>query len=75
MISDRDALECAAELVRVRKINAELLEALEELVEVAELRGDSDIPHPCDDPKTWSARMADAWADARAAIAKAKGEV
>ena len=52
---------------------SDLLAALQELVEVADLRGDSDLPHPADDPKMWSARMAEAWEDARAAIAQAEG--
>ena len=44
-------------------------EALEELVEVADLRGDSTLPHPADDPLLWTARMQTAWDDARAALA------
>lgn len=46
------------------KLQAEALalrEALNELIEVADLRGDSDLPHPSDDPKLWTARMIDAW--------------
>ncbi|OFX10845.1 MAG: hypothetical protein A2516_00330 [Alphaproteobacteria bacterium RIFOXYD12_FULL_60_8] len=45
-----------------------LREALEELVEVAVLRGDNDLPHPCDDPKLWTARMQEAWDDAQALL-------
>jgi len=48
----------------------EVVEALRELVEVAALRGDSDLPAPPDDPKLWTARMQDAWLDAEGAIAK-----
>jgi hypothetical protein len=32
-----------------------------ELLEVATLRGDNDLPHPCNDPKLWTARMQTAW--------------
>jgi len=46
-----------------------LLEAAEELLEVAALRGDHELPHPADDPKPWSARMSTAWEDLRAALA------
>lgn len=38
--------------------------ALIELVECARLRGDNELPHPCDDPKLWTARMIDAWGEA-----------
>ena len=38
--------------------------ALIELVECARLRGDNELPHPCDDPKLWTARMIEAWAEA-----------
>lgn len=44
------------------------LEALEELLEVADLRGDSTLPHPADDSVLWTARMQDAWDEARTAI-------
>lgn len=47
---------------------ARLRNALSELVEVADLRGDSDIPHPCDDPKLWTARMQSAWDNARSVL-------
>lgn len=39
--------------------------ALFELVECAELRGDADLPHPADDEKHWTARMQEAWDTAR----------
>lgn len=42
--------------------------ALEELVECARLRGDTDLPHPCDDPKLWTARMQDAWHEAERVV-------
>ena len=47
-----------------------LVEALAELLTVAELRGDDQLPHPADDDKLWTARMQTAWDDARAALAK-----
>jgi len=46
-----------------------LREALEELIECADLRGDADLPHPADDPLLWTARMQEAWDNARAALA------
>ena len=42
---------------RVKRLEA----VLRELVEVATLRGDNDLPHPMNDPKLWTARMQDAW--------------
>jgi hypothetical protein len=47
-----------------------LEDVLRELLEVADLRGDSDLPHPSDDPLLWTARMQTAWDEARAALAK-----
>ena len=35
--------------------------ATEELIEVASLRGDNELPHPSDDPALWTARMQQAW--------------
>ena len=35
--------------------------AVAELLEVANLRGDNDLPHPADDPELWTARMQNAW--------------
>lgn len=57
--SERDA--ALAQVVVLR-------EAIEELIEVADLRGDSDLPHPADDPKLWTARMIDAWDGGREAL-------
>lgn len=68
------APEMAEKIVKLEADKAELLVALEELIEVADLRGDSDLPHPADDRKLWTARMQTAWDDARAAIAKAQGK-
>lgn len=42
--------------------------ALDELIEVAELRGDNTLPAPPDDPKLWTARMQVAWNEAEEAI-------
>jgi hypothetical protein len=55
-----------AECRRLREAGAELLE-------VADLRGDSDLPHPANDPKLWTARMADAWAGLRDALTPQAG--
>lgn len=47
-----------------------LIDAAEELLEVARLRGDDDLPHPANDPKTWTARMQEAWNDLPNAVAE-----
>jgi len=46
----------------------QLENALLELVEIASLRGDNDLPHPADNPKLWTARMQDAWSEAEALV-------
>ena len=48
----------------------EIYHTLRELVEVADLRGDSDLPAPADDPKLWTARMTEAWGDANKVLLK-----
>lgn len=46
-----------------------------ELLEVADLRGDADLPKPDEDPNLWTARMQTAWDEMRAAIApRAEGQ-
>jgi len=66
------AWECVRPaLARLAAENARLREALTELLEVARLRGDDDLPHPADDVKLWTARMQSAWDDARAALGDA----
>lgn len=50
-----------------------LREAAAELLEVAVLRGDNELPHPADEDKLWTARMQTAWDELDAALA-AKGE-
>ena len=57
--------QIAAALDRAQRVE----EAAQELLEVADLRGDSDLPHPADDPKLWTARAIDAWDELRAALA------
>ena len=52
----------------------DLLSALEELLEVATLRGDNCLGNPADDPKLWTARMQTAWDEAELVRAKARGE-
>ena len=49
-------------------VNAELLRAVQELLEVAALRGDSTLPVPEDDPVLWTARMQTAWDTLVAAV-------
>ncbi len=51
-----------------------LVEALEELIEVADLRGDTELPHPSDSDEPWTARMQTAWDEIRAALAAWKDE-
>lgn len=46
----------------------ELEAAGSELLAVAALRGDDDLPHPAEDPKLWTARMQDAWDELDALI-------
>ena len=48
--------------------DTELLRAVQELLEVAALRGDSTLPAPPDDPLDWTARMQTAWDDVVAAV-------
>lgn len=55
------------ELSKQRKLLAELFE-------VAELRGDNDLPHPSDDPKLWTARMQTAWDEIAAFLAETGGQ-
>jgi len=68
----------AANLIRVNAaLKSQLDKAekvLKELVETAGLRGDNDLPHPADDPKTWSARMQTAWDEADAYLARTEKE-
>jgi len=61
---------------RIKEYEAAIrvLETAEELLEVADLRGDSELPHPSNDPKLWSARMQTAWDELRAALAYREGE-
>jgi hypothetical protein len=60
-----DEIESLRERVKELEVKEEksscLINAVEELLEVANLRGDNDLPHPADDPKLWTARMQDAW--------------
>ena len=53
---------------RYLKENERLREVLGELIEVAALRGDTDLPHPEDDPLLWNVRMQEAWDDAERVI-------
>jgi hypothetical protein len=62
----RERDEARAEVERLR-------EAATELLEVADLRGDSVLPYPEDDPIDWTARMQDAWDGLRAVLKPADG--
>ena len=42
--------------------------AAEELIEVAELRGDNVLEHPANDPLLWTARMQTAWVELEEAL-------
>ena len=55
-----------AELATARNDALVLENAIDELLEVAALRGDDDLPHPSNDPLTWTARMQTAWDDLKA---------
>lgn len=63
-------VKLATEQARVLRLE----NVLTELVEVADLRGDSELPHPADDPKTWTARMQTAWDEAHAALGEVAGD-
>jgi len=54
---ETDLAQARADAVVLRGVN----DAADELLEVASLRGDNELPHPADDPKLWTARMQDAW--------------
>ena len=43
-----------------------LRSAVEELLEVARLRGDDELPNPEADPKLWTTRMQIAWDNLKA---------
>ena len=50
-----------AELATARNDALALTNAVDELLEVAALRGDDELPHPSNDPILWTARMQEAW--------------
>lgn len=52
-----------------------VIDAAEELLKVAELRGDNELPHPANDPKLWTARMQQAWIDLEEALKNAAPQV
>ncbi len=63
--------EDAAILAADQELTA-LRAALAELIMVADLRGDSTLPRPENDPILWTARMQTAWDEARATLASAE---
>ena len=50
-----------AELATAKNDALALTNAVDELLEVAALRGDDELPHPSNDPILWTARMQEAW--------------
>ncbi len=50
----------------LREAVTRVRDSIAEFIECARLRGDNDLPHPCDDPKLWTARMTDAWGELEA---------
>ena len=62
---ETDLLQARADVVVLRGVN----DAADELLEVARLREDNELPHPADDPKLWTARMQDAWDELANALA------
>lgn len=69
--------EMAQEITRLRaelEAARDIVNASEELLEVARLRGDDELPHPCDDQKLWTARMQTAWEELGSLIDAARGE-
>lgn len=52
-------------------MNQRILDAAVELLAVARLRGDDDLPEPHNDPKLWTRRMQEAWSELDAAVGEA----
>ena len=57
-----------AELKQERDRLRDIYYASSELFEVAQLRGDNELPHPADDPLLWTARMQEAWNELECAL-------
>ena len=51
-----------------------LLDAAEELLEVADHRGDNVLPHPADDTLLWTARMQTAWDEIAEVVTRVRGK-
>ena len=66
--------QAIAMVVRLEGQRDALREAADELLEVADLRGDTNLPLPEDDEKLWTARMQTAWEELRAALERGQGE-
>ena len=73
-ISTEKCRSCNNGIIGLPTPDTRLLEAAKELLEVANLRGDDDLPHPSNDPKLWTSRMQDAWDELRAALAAIEGK-
>lgn len=66
-------------VAQTRRVNSAMTEpeqrflnAAVELLAVAEIRGDDELPHPWDDEKPWTARMQDAWLEFRKVVELAR---
>ncbi len=67
--ADRFAKELAEAKLAERDAEVRRLRgAAEELIEVAELRGDNVLEHPANDPLLWTARMQTAWVELEEAL-------
>lgn len=58
-----------------REAQSTLKDAVEELLTVAMLRGDNDLPSPPDDPGLWTARMQEAWYELERVFTDVGGEI
>ncbi len=64
--AERDAANRRADVAEAALAKArELADCVTELLEVADLRGDTQLPEPCDDPLLWTSRMQFAWDETR----------
>ncbi len=61
-----------SEIAGAREKNERLREATAELLEVGDLRGDTELPHPANDPALWTVRMQTAWDELRKAAEAGK---
>lgn len=69
LLNDTARTSAAIKLLARLEAAERVVEAMRELHEVAELRGDNVLPAPEDDPKPWSARIQSAWIEVSEALA------